>query len=477
MGANLSFPTVELAGRVAIVTGSNTGTGYETGKALARMGAKVVLACRSQERAEQAIEKMRGEVPDSTLEVEFAPLDLSSFKSTVSFADWFLGKYDKLNILCCNAGYLGQNYRVTDDGFESVFQTNYLSHFVLITRFLPILKTSGPDSRIVSVASKAHQMGAFDLARTQEERQFGSMRTYGTSKLFQIMMTGALQRRLTESGVNVSSVHPGTVKTEFGKDSSVVTAFYNVGFALGTIRNAAEGAATIIYACVTPELAEQNHMYFESCKPAFSNALSRDEAKQEELFNYSLSLVKDLLSEDSVKILGIDLDAVTSPPPTGGPIAPPSPAEASAANADASAGAEASAAAAASPEAAPEATPAAVSAPEDTPAMAATSTADETSTVQDTPNEPESAPEAEAVTEDGNEPEKPCEAAAAPEAEAVTEDGNEPEKPCDAAAAPEETSAAAADEKSAEEPAATEVPAAEACEEKAPEGEDVAKDE
>ncbi|XP_053396320.1 WW domain-containing oxidoreductase-like [Mercenaria mercenaria] len=204
MGARPSFPIVPLPrDRTVIVTGGNTGLGYEIAKWLAMMGATVIIACRSEQRALQAIERMQEEYSlikeklSSThelktydnLAVSQMQLDLSSFKSTLEFVEEFKKSGRNLHVLVCNAGIGMAPYEKTEDGFEKMLQVNYLSHFLIVAKLLPVMRKSGTDCRILFMSSDAHRSCSFDLDTMNYEgnaSKFGRLDYYGRSKLYQV---------------------------------------------------------------------------------------------------------------------------------------------------------------------------------------------------------------------------------------------------------------------------------------------------
>ncbi|XP_065831712.1 retinol dehydrogenase 12-like [Oscarella lobularis] len=308
MGSSLSYPEVDLAGKVAIVTGGNTGMGYETGKAFARMGARVILACRSEERATEAIAKMRSELAEAKpvsgedINVEFMALDLSSLASARDFAKAFLARRLPLHLLVLNAGIAMINpLQLTDDGLEKMFQVNYLGHLLITLHLLELLSSSGPDVRVISVSSLAYKSGTLDLTNMDGSKSYGRVKFYGNSKLYQIMMTFYLQKKLSDSGIAFSCLNPGFVETEGTRgleDSAFLTALAKATYALGMARSAAKGAATSINAAVNPEFANGKALFFESCKPAGVNSLARDETRHEELWTYSIELLRKYIDDE-----------------------------------------------------------------------------------------------------------------------------------------------------------------------------------
>jgi len=208
--------TNSLKGKIAIVTGANSGIGYETTLALAKKEALVVMACRNISKAKLAKEKLIQEWPQANLEI--IQLDLNSLASVRKFAQVFSTQFKKLDLLINNAGLMIPPLMHTEDGFESQFGVNYLGHFLLTGLLLPILeKTSG--ARIVSLSSIAHKRATIDFENLNSEKSYSKMKAYGQSKLACLMFAYELDRRLKKSGSQVKSIaaHPGVSDTELGR--------------------------------------------------------------------------------------------------------------------------------------------------------------------------------------------------------------------------------------------------------------------
>ncbi|MFF5205928.1 oxidoreductase [Streptosporangium sp. NPDC000396] len=243
-------------GRVAVVTGANSGIGYVTARELARHGAQVVLACRDPERGRAALTRMQSEVPGAHLELR--RLDLGSLASIREFAaGWNRGRLD---LLVNNAGVAMVPYARTADGFESQFGINHLGTFALTGLLLPHL-LAAPDPRVVTVSSEGQRFARFDLENLNAERGYRTAFAYVQSKRANLYFAVELQRRADAAGLKLRSmaVAPGLTRT------NVLTGGANSGrgrlYATFTrllvhvaFRPTPEGAKTSLYAATVPDL-------------------------------------------------------------------------------------------------------------------------------------------------------------------------------------------------------------------------------
>ncbi len=201
-------------GKLAIVTGANSGLGLETSAALARAGAQVVMACRDASKAKTAFDEIRRRSPESRIEI--MPLDLADLASVRAFAESVGTKYPRIDLLINNAGVMAVPLRRTADGFEMQIGTNHLGHFALTGLLLDALQAA-PAARIVSVASLAHRWTrAMDLADLNwEHKSYARWDAYGKSKLANLLFMFELDRRLRKAGIEVISAaaHPGYAST------------------------------------------------------------------------------------------------------------------------------------------------------------------------------------------------------------------------------------------------------------------------
>ena len=203
----------DLTGRTSIVTGANSGLGFHTTRGLAGHGAMVTMAVRDVAKGEAAAEQIRAELPQASITV--SRLDLADLSSVREFAAaWSTEHPDGLDLLINNAGVMAIPKRQTKDGFEMQFGTNHLGHFALTGLLMPAL-VAQPRSRVVNVASGAHRLGRMNFDDLMGDKSYGAWRTYGQSKLSNLLFTSELQRQLDANGLSVLALaaHPGYAST------------------------------------------------------------------------------------------------------------------------------------------------------------------------------------------------------------------------------------------------------------------------
>jgi len=214
------------SGKIIIITGANSGLGYESTLALAEKGAHVVMACRNTQKGLVAMAPILDANPTVSLEV--MPLDLSDLDSVRTFAEAFRKKHDRLDILMNNAGVMAIPQREeTADGFEAQLGTNHLGHFALTGLLLDLLLAT-PNSRVVTVSSNVHKMGGVKFDDLNSEQSYSQWGAYFQSKTANLLFAYELQRRLAKVGADTNSVAapPGYAATHLQR-SSVVFAFLN----------------------------------------------------------------------------------------------------------------------------------------------------------------------------------------------------------------------------------------------------------
>lgn len=235
-------------GRLAVVTGANTGLGFETAQVLAARGASLVLAVRNIEKGKRAAERIAETAPGANVMVQ--PLDLTSLDSIRAAADELRAKHPRIDLLINNAGVMLTPRQTTSDGFELQFGTNHLGHFaltgLLLEQMLPV-----PGSRVVTVSSIAHRVRArINFHDLQGERSYSRVGAYGQSKLANLMFTYELQRRLSGAATTIAvAAHPGLADTELTRNSPAIAAYL---YARLISQKAAMGALPVLRAATDP---------------------------------------------------------------------------------------------------------------------------------------------------------------------------------------------------------------------------------
>jgi retinol dehydrogenase-12 len=269
-----------LAGRVALVTGANTGIGLVTARALAAQGAEVHIACRARGAAEAAAKRIASETGKN---VQLLELDLGDLDSVRRAASTFLASGRPLHILVNNAGVAGARGK-TRSGFELAFGVNHIGHFLLTTQLLPRLRESG-HARIVNVASKAHyQAKRIDWdALVRTTRTLTALPEYAVSKLANVLFSAELARRLSGSGVHTYALHPGVIASDVWR--SVPQPFrYLMTLPM---KSTEQGAATSIYLASSPTVAGDSGLYYDDCATREPSPLAQDGALARELWTRS----------------------------------------------------------------------------------------------------------------------------------------------------------------------------------------------
>lgn len=245
---------VNLSGKVFIVTGANSGLGYECSLALAEKGATVVMACRNAERAQRSSETIRRAVPAARLEL--MDLDLASLASIGDFAEAFTRKNERLDGLINNGGPVVATRSLTEDGFESHFGVNHLGHFALTGQLLNVLLKT-PASRVVTVGSRMHAAGKMAWDDLMSERGYDRQGAYRQSKLANMLFAFELSRRLEAKGTATISVaaHPGLANTGWA-DNNLGGPMKLLAKIMSRVsyQSASMGALPLLYAAVGPNV-------------------------------------------------------------------------------------------------------------------------------------------------------------------------------------------------------------------------------
>jgi len=284
-------------GRTAVITGANTGLGYETATALAAKGAHVVLAVRNLDKGKAAADLITRATPGASVGLQ--ELDLTSLESVRAAADQLQANYDEIDLLINNAGVMMTPKSTTKDGFELQFGTNHLGHFAF-TGLLLDRVLAAPSSRVVTVSSTAHRfVRGIRFDDIQWERDYSRVRAYGQSKLANLMFTYELQRRLQGTNTIAAAAHPGGANTELGRNSPAPfrVAFDFLGPLL--VQGAEMGALPTLRAATDPGVIGGQYFGPDGFaeqrgypKVVASTAASHDTAAQRRLWTVSEELTK-----------------------------------------------------------------------------------------------------------------------------------------------------------------------------------------
>lgn len=276
-----------LQNRTCLITGANSGIGYETALALAGMGARLILVCRSAEKGRAAMESIQRTTGNSKIELMTA--DLASLGQVENLAREVLERHPALHVLINNAGLLKGARQLTEDGYETTFAVNHLAHFLLTLRLLERIKASSP-ARIINVSSIVHLIGTLRFEDPFfENGGYRAMAAYAQSKLANILFTYKLSRLLAGTGVTVNAMHPGVVATNFGTEGPLwykAAKFLTRPFYL----DPQKGARTLIYLAASPAVEKATGRYFVRKRPVPSQPVTYDEAVQDKLWRLSVEL-------------------------------------------------------------------------------------------------------------------------------------------------------------------------------------------
>jgi NAD(P)-dependent dehydrogenase (short-subunit alcohol dehydrogenase family) len=308
MATNLVANVPDLSGKLAVVTGSNSGLGFGLARRLSTAGADVVMAIRNRAKGEAAIDEIRATVPDAKLTIK--PLDLSSLASVAALGEQLDAEGRPIDILINNAGVMTPPKRdTTADGFELQFGSNHLGHFALTAHLLPLLRAA-EGARVVSLSSLAARRGRIHFDDPQFERSYKPMQAYGQSKLAVLMFARELDRRSNEAGWGIVSTaaHPGLTKTNLqiagpshGRTTpAVMERLYTLSWRLTPFlwQEIDEGILPALYAATSPQADGGGfygpHGIYEASgggvKPAKVPARARDDADSRRLWEISEQL-------------------------------------------------------------------------------------------------------------------------------------------------------------------------------------------
>ena len=289
-------------GRIFVVTGGNSGIGYETVKVLVKKEATVIMASRNMDKAKKAKEEILKDIPSA--EIVIMQLDLASLKSIDDFAEIFKSKYDRLDVLINNAGIMFTEYKLTKDGFEQQNGVNHLGHFALTAKLYDVIKKT-ENSRIVNISSVAHKFGKVDIDNYlfEDKKGYSKAKSYGRSKLSNLLFTFEMKRRFENHNVDIKvfAAHPGGARTKLTKHiKGLASKLFNM------ISQSAEKGALPTLRAALDEDAESGTFFgpsglFEirgNPVPVKPRKKAKDVEKAKQLWLLSETLTKHLFTVD-----------------------------------------------------------------------------------------------------------------------------------------------------------------------------------
>ncbi|XP_055631233.1 WW domain-containing oxidoreductase [Toxorhynchites rutilus septentrionalis] len=284
----------DLSGKIALITGANTGIGYETARSLALHGCEVIFACRNEKAAKQAIAKLTAEKDNAGKRCNFIKLDLSSLRSTRECAQQVKAQYAHIDLLILNAGVFALPYSTTEDGFETTFQVAHLSHFYLTNLLSNLFDHT---TRVVVVSSESHRFSTLPTRDLTEgelsppPNKFWSMLAYNNAKLCNVLFAFELAKRWQNRGICVFALHPGNMVS-----SHLSRNWWWYRFIFAIVRpftkSLQQAASTTIYCATAHELNGLTGLYFNNCYVCNSSVLSRNEHLQQSLWELSTKMIE-----------------------------------------------------------------------------------------------------------------------------------------------------------------------------------------
>ena len=284
----LSHKDVDLTGRVCLITGANSGIGKAAALGLAKLDATVVMVSRDKDKGEAALLEIR--TLSGNKNVDSMVADLSSQDSVRELAHDFKARYKKLHVLINNAGTFLPKRVATADGLEATFATNHLGHFLLTNLLLDVLKASAP-SRIINITSSAHRGTEINFEDLQGEKKYSGYHAYSQSKLANVMFTYQLAKQLEGTRVTVNCLHPGVVRTGFGKDQTGLMSIAVRVFS-PFMMSPEKAAKAVLYMATSARLEQVNGKHFAKGKEERSSNESYDAASAERLWKVSAELTR-----------------------------------------------------------------------------------------------------------------------------------------------------------------------------------------
>ncbi|XP_062379238.1 retinol dehydrogenase 14a [Sardina pilchardus] len=282
-----------MLGKTIVVTGANSGIGKATTVEMLKQQGRVIMACRDQVRAEEAVREIVKEAGPDNGEVLIKYLDLASLKSVHTFCEEIIKEEPRIDVLINNAGVYQCPYTKTEDGFEMQFGVNHLGHFLLTHLLLELLKQSAP-SRIVVVSSKLYKYGDINFEDLNSEQSYDKAFAYARSKLANLLFTHELAHRLADTGVTVNALTPGIVRTNLGRHIHIpllAKPLFNLA-SRAFFKSPQEGAQTSVYLACSPDVEGVQGRCFANCQPQELLPKATDEDIAKKLWDISEVMVR-----------------------------------------------------------------------------------------------------------------------------------------------------------------------------------------
>lgn len=282
---------MSMQGKSVLISGATQGIGKIAALELAKLGAQVSIIARDPVRAEVARGEIAAAGGNDNVEVYIA--NLASLADIRRVAQEYRAKHKRLDVLINNAGAVFMDRRLSPDGFELTFATNHLGYFLLTKELLPLLKTSAP-ARVVNVASDAHKGMQLDFTDLQSQKRFIGLKTYGRSKLANILFTRELARQLQGTGVTANSLHPGFVASSFGNGNGKLWDII-MRIAMLFAITPAKGAETTVYLASSPDVDAVSGKYFSKKKVVSPTEAAQDDVSAKKLWEVTEQLIASKL--------------------------------------------------------------------------------------------------------------------------------------------------------------------------------------
>lgn len=279
--------TASMAGKVCVVSGATSGVGLAAVKRLARGNAHIVMLCRNPEKGESVREQILAQYP---VQVDIVTADFSDLEQIRRAAAILLSNYPRIDVLINSAGLFSTSRTLTAGGFETVFCVNHLAPFLLTHLLLERLKQSAP-ARIIQVNSEGHRFGGLDLADLNwEHRRYGGYRSYGASKIAQLLTTWEFADRLQGTGVTINAMHPGDVRTNIGNNNGPLYRWFQRIFIGPMLKDPAISGEALYTLAAAPELADVSGRFFHLTLDEIPAAHAMDRQRGRQVWDVSLQL-------------------------------------------------------------------------------------------------------------------------------------------------------------------------------------------